>query len=200
VTSCATGTRTATRELGTEPTVISIDPGGVTGWSIMTVHPKALVDPELSVLNNIDHWTHGEIRCNRQDGKFDQEAENVGVAEIIDLISAWDGAAVVLEDFILRKMQMDRELLTPVRINGALDYALWAMRFKVVKQLSSVVFPQCNDTRMKAWGLYERAGGMGHARDADRHAIYLFRKLLKDRKLRGKLFPHIYRKDGNLID
>lgn len=185
-------------ELVNSPVVISVDAGGTTGWSIMQVHPEALVDPDVPILANIEHWAHGQIVSNGKDGKFSKDREDATVDELLELAESWGGAVWVLEDFILRKPSMARELLTPVRINAILGYALSALETHIVYQMPDFAKRVASDARLREWHLYERSGGMEHARDADRHGIVLLRRMKEKSALRGALFPYLYDEKGYL--
>lgn len=186
-------------ELTPVPTVCAFDPGGTTGWSVMSVHPDALIDPEVLVLDNMLNWQHGQIQCNNERGKYSPQFENDGIDAIMAIIDAWPGALVVFEDFIMRTSRRDRETLTPVRIIAACDHQLYRRGRFMHKQQPSEAKGTCSDTRMREWGLYERAGGMGHARDADRHAMLAIRKALSRAGTRHLYWPYIYAPDGELV-
>jgi hypothetical protein len=95
-------------------TVIGIDPGGTTGWSVMCVEPDCLSDPDVSVLKSIVHFAQGQV-----DGDEDDQAES-----LVGLIAAWPNAAVVVENFTLRTFKMSKELLSPVRITAKVGYVM----------------------------------------------------------------------------
>ena len=180
-------------DLITQPVVISIDPGGTTGWSLMCVHQEALSDPEVPILANIEHWDHGQISTEAT-----KEGERKCVNALMEIIGRWPGSLVVIEDFILRKLLKGRELLSPVRITAALEYALQEKGHHNFVTQDQGVLVTANDDRMKSWGLYKRAGGQVHARDADRHNIMMLRKLKSGPGLRGSTFPHLYSVRGEL--
>lgn len=168
------------------PTVLAIDPGGTTGWAVMSVHAEALCAPRVSILNNIEHWSHGEIGG--------PEAEQV--TQIMGIYEQWPGACLLIEDFILRKMLMSRELLSPVRITAMLSYACFLGGYAYYLQNGGYAMSTATDSRLKEWGLYERAGGMRHARDADRHAITWLRQCKTEAFLRAKCWPYLYGPGG----
>ena len=195
-------------DLVTAPTVISIDPGGTLGWSRMVVHPEALVDPEVSVLDNILDRANGQIRAipAAANGKapkvleLSTEERRCVRTLMRDVLENWAGAALVVEDFLLRKKLMDRELLSPVRLTAALEWAVEesGLGLSLQRQTPSEAKGTATDERLKAWGLYSRAGGMQHARDADRHSITFLRKAKARGSVRGAAWPHLYNPAGEL--
>lgn len=172
------------------PTVVSLDPGGTTGWCVLCVHPLALVDPDLRVLDNVTYWRSGQY-----DG-----IEWEHVREIENLAAAWEGGAVVVEDFVLRRLSPARELLSPVRLTAALEYVLWREKRLVFRQSASDAKTICTDERLKDWGFYRREGGEEHARDATRHGLlFLRRASTLDRRgarLRRAAWPRLYDEKG----
>lgn len=236
------------------PTLNTFDPGGTTGYSVMAVHPEALVDPEVKILQNIQWWTHGEIDCgtrrgnagnstakssteiaddegiatmnggimpwhDEEVGDFDGLAisgadplgisiagESAGVSEMLHLVSQWPGAAILNEDFLLRTSNMDRDVLSAVRVTAAFEFGCWVLgRILVPRQQPALAKTTVTNDRLKAWGFYKSEGGMRHARDADRHSITFLRRC-KDpkegRALRELAWPHLYgiiRRDGKEI-
>lgn len=181
-------------------TVIGIDPGGTTGWSVMDVHPEALIDDEVSILGNINMWTHGQTDCGATKGNLGTSShagistsgEAAGVAELVGLCRSWPGGAVVIEDFITQRFDQSRDFLSPIRITAALSQWLWQQNRSYFVQQPSYAKKTASDDRLKRWGLYERSGGMQHARDADRHAITFLRKCKMDAEFRVRAFPHLY--------
>lgn len=178
------------------PTVLAIDPGGTTGWSAISVRPEALSNPKVSILENITLWEHGQIDCLVD--------EIAGVHELVERVSGAAGAVVLLEQFVIRRFDQKEDFLSPVRITAAFDYAArQLLGVRTYRQQPSEAMTTCTDARLKEWGLYERAGGMGHARDADRHGILWLRKA-KDPKQgrvrRHEWWPHIYTDDGGIVD
>ena len=165
------------------PVVLAIDPGKTTGWSVMMVHPEALTDPEVSILQNIDPWIHGEIDCTD---------ENFGIDALDELIECWPGAAIVFESFSLRKFSSDEDLLSPVRINATLGYLRWRCAVRVFYQSSEMAKRTATDARLQLWGMYESEGGLVHARDADRHGITFLRRAKTTPRLRNAAWPYIY--------
>lgn len=144
--------------------VLSLDPGGITGWSIFSVHPDAMGgDPAFPVLENVEWWTAGEF-TGTQDSQCD---------EILELVNSWPGARLLTEGFKLRQMNAE---LDPVEINAIIR---WAVRPRYwVVQNASLAMSTVTDDRQKAWGFW--VSGKEHARDAVKHNI-TFLKRQKER-------------------
>lgn len=223
--------------------VIAIDPGGTTGWAVWQVHPEALSDPEVMILDNVQYWEHGETDCGSKSGNagdssakstveiIEDEAgqlmggdsidevdfaeqkanaiqgsdvlgisttgEAAGASELLALVDGWPGAAVVMEDFILRKFDQGRDILSPVRVMEKIEFGLWVLgRDKqAFRQQPSLAKTTATDERLQSWGFYRRDGGLKHARDADRHAITFLRRCSQGkagRLLREQAWPHLY--------
>jgi len=184
----------------------------------MQCHPEALVDPDISILDNITHWSHGEFvgeldeempafkikqKIAKQAGNgfaADTSYESAMVHEMIDLVQLWPGCAVILEEFIVQQFNQSRDFLAPVRIIAAMDYACWRIGIQPFKQLPSEK-STASDARLKAWGFYQSEGGRRHARDGDRHNLVFFRKMKdmnKGRIRRHLAWPHIYDEKGDV--
>jgi hypothetical protein len=183
-----------------EATVIAIDPGGTTGWSLITIHPEALTEPKADIFHNIFDHKHGQVDCGSRRGNLGDslhdgistEGEFSGVFDLVEFIKAWPSAAVIIEDFTLRQLRMDRDLLSPVRITAAIGYSMWLAGRDYHVQSASDAKRVCSDDRLKEWRMYEPAGGLRHARDADRHAILFLRKAKMRKNFRALAWPHLY--------
>jgi hypothetical protein len=154
--------------------LIAIDPGGTTGWSVMMVHPDALAVDDVSILANIEHWSHGQLY-----GDADSQVKQT--------------------------YRKDRDLLSPVVISAKLEFGLkfWPglggqrSRIPMFKQPTSVL-ASITDDRLREWGFYDAEGGMEHARDADRHALYFFRGCktgVRARDIRLRAWPELFGRD-----
>jgi len=161
-------------------TVIAIDPGGTTGWSLISVHPGSLVETSF----------HTGIST---DGEFS------GVYDLAKFIHTWPCAAVVVEDFTLNQFRRDRDLLSPVRITAALGYCLWRSGRDYHVQSPGDAKRICSDERLKEWRMYDPVGSLVHARDADRHALLFLRKCKARKDFRAMAFPHLYGERGAYI-
>ena len=185
-------------------TIIAIDPGGTTGWSLMSVHPECLTDPEARVLENLHVHQHGQVDCGSHRGNLDTslhsgistDGEFGGVYDLAKFIRSWPVSAVVIEDFQLRQQRMDRELLSPVRITAALGYSMWLTGRDYHVQSPGDAKRVCSDERLKEWKLYDPVGGLVHARDADRHALLFLRKAKAKKAFREQAWPHLFGRQG----
>lgn len=179
-------------EPGESPTVVSFDMGTVIGWAVWSVHAESLVDPQVKILGNVDLWSHGQIDTHNT-----VSGEMAAIDECVQIVDGFPGAAVLMEDFILRMYSKGRELLAPVRLNAMMDYGLRRTLHVDFshRQQPSEAKSTVTDERLKLWGFYQREGGLEHARDADRHAITFLRKA-KDLKQgagrRALWWPHLY--------
>jgi hypothetical protein len=146
--------------------VLSIDPGGTTGWAIFSVHPDAMgPEEDIRIADNVESWTAGEF-TGSQDSQCDA---------IIDLVIQWPSARLVTEGFKLRQLNAE---LSPVEINAVLR---WAVRPRYwVVQSSALAMGVVTDDRQKAWGFW--VPGKQHARDAVKHNI-TFLKRAKERAI-----------------
>lgn len=187
-----------------EAAVIALDPGGTTGWSLITVHPEAITEPKADLFDNIFTHKHGQVDCGSHRGNLGDslhdgistEGEFSGVYDLVEFIRAWPSAAIVVEDFNLRQMRMDRELLSPVRITSAIGYAMWLDGRDYHIQAPADAKRVCTDDRLKEWRVYDSVGSLRHARDADRHAILFLRKAKQDSRFRAIAWPHLYGERG----
>lgn len=170
--------------------IVAFDPGGTTGWSVMTVHPEALSAADVKVLENIEHWAHGQFT-----GDEDKIAQ-----QMLETIECWPDCVVVVEDYILRHQRKDKDSLSPIRITAKLEFGLkfWPglggqrNATKVFKQQPALAKTTCTDARLKEWGMYQREGGEEHARDADRHALTFLRRAKDSERLRKIAWPDLY--------
>jgi hypothetical protein len=185
-------------------TVIAIDPGGTTGWTLISVHPECLVADDAKVLDNIFIHQHGQVDCGSRRGNLgtslhsgiSTDGEFSGVYDLAKFIKSWPVAAIVIEDFTLRQMRKDRDLLSPVRITAALGYSIWRDGRDYHVQSPADAKRVCTDARLKEWRMYDPTGGLVHARDADRHAILFLRKAKQSKNFRALAFPHLYGEGG----
>ncbi len=173
--------------------IIGIDPGGVTGWSLLSLPLFNGRGEDIwnlrqdEILANALSWNHGQIDCKTGD-----LGELAGTAALTKLIRANSGAVVVMESFQLRQMAVD---LSPVRIIARVEDSMWKLGRLGQLMYQAPAAATANDDRLKAWGVYTSAGDLNHARDADRHTMIFLRRCMdgeKGRRLRELAWPHIY--------
>lgn len=180
----------------TEPVrIIAIDPGGVTGWSVMEFAVRDLLDPKVHIHDIVTKWWHGQIECGQglaRDGAETTEEEGIEKLNWLIEQSVMEkpyGVAVVIEDFIVRRFDKSRPFLSPVRITAPIQQMLYEMglHHKWVQQPNDAK-NTISDERLKIWDMYS-ADGLQHARDADRHALLGLRNLRSKRSLVRQVFP-----------
>lgn|SRR6185295_7609768 len=199
------------REMSDSAVSMWFDPGETTGWSIMQVHPEALADPTIKILENIESWSHGQIDCGATRGNAGVSAaeasedefgngvsisgEAAGVHECLELVDVWPGTMVGIEDFVVRRYDQSRAFLSPVRVTAGIDYGLYLRFMSSFRQQPSEAKTTVTDARLKAWNFYRSEGSQVHARDADRHNLTFLRKCKsgeKGRALRAQAWPHLF--------
>lgn len=181
-------------EAGADPGLVWFDPGGTTGWCVVTVHPDALLRPDIPMLPNILHCAAGHFGGS--------EADNI--RQCLELIADWPGLVVGVESFRLRSRVSSTELLSPVRIRAVLDYACWLDRKPVVVQAPATALSAMTDDRLRKMGFLQYDSGVGgkintsaggrlalhknglegdHAYDALRHALTYLKRCKEKRAL-----------------
>lgn len=191
--------------------VAAFDPGGITGWTVMGVKTRELIDPMHPLHEAVDFIDYGEIHSGHGDGSevaaqhpsLNMYGENVAVAEMLEIIDKFPTAAVVFEDFILdvNKANMGRELLTPVRLIAAFSFGYHVEEFpgRFFIQNRSPVKTTMTDARLKELGLYEQHP-RDHIRDSTRHAFYFLRdhvslpgtSIMRQKDRRWRAWPHYF--------
>lgn len=163
-----------------DPTVVWFDPGGTTGWAVISVHPVAVSDPHYRIMENITHYAVGQYIGT----EFDQ------VEQMIDLCAQWPGAVYGTEQFILLKPQTSEAVLSPVRLNAVLRYGL-GRKGRLYRQLPSLAKSTMTDDRLDDMGYLEQTRGMPHGRDALRHNLTFWKRVKTQRSLRLEAFPRL---------
>jgi hypothetical protein len=165
---------------GSDPTIIWFDPGGATGWALFSVHPDALLDPDVFVLDNILHFSCGEFYGS----EFRQ------VDQMLDLVDSWPIAAIGCEDFILMKLDKSRELLAPVRLAAALRYTLMPERW--VHMQAPSMMDGMSDERLRRLPYWKATAGLKDARAATKHALVFLRRAKSQPALCKEAFPYLF--------
>lgn len=156
--------------------VVAFDPGGVTGWAYFSVHKRAFTKSNNKILSNLVEYDWGEF-----DG-----SENEQIQKALDLIRQarfgdmpfTSDCDVVTEDFVLLQTIGGKELLSPVRINAALDFALYRNFNGVALKLnyqSRSVRTGITRERLQLWGFPSVKGKDALA--AVQHAITWLRRV-----------------------
>lgn len=162
------------------PRIFAVDPGENTGWACLWWDPEVLWDPTQSIIRSHVAWRAGTIS-----GGTENEQVALVLRHLRKYGSGVEGSALVIEDFVLRKMvTADRNLLSPVRITAKLEFSTWRglrcvdgelRRWEPSFQSASDAKGVVTDGRLRDWNMY--AEGPDHARDAVRHAALHLRKL-----------------------
>jgi len=159
---------------------MSLDAGDTSGWCWLAVDRLDLCTLGTRVALKKSDIRYGQIPSGGTDSGENRVVDKL-VAKARECW-AWaevdeevDTFILVLEDFVLREMNAGRSLLSPVRINAKLSYALRDSGVRISLQSASDAKRACTDERLRIWNVYDRASGV-HARDAQRHAVLCARK------------------------
>lgn len=202
-----------------DPTVVWYDGGGTTGWTVISVHPDALTDPECRVTDNITHFATGEFYGN----------EFMQVDQMITMAELWPGACLGVEQWVHYDSthgRKDSNMTSLERINAAFRYGLYlrarertefteapggklgepiglvdaeGMPIRVeppVVHRQTAVFMKkglalsvLDVVRWNGRSLAELCKGSEHERDATRHALLFLKRLKANPGLRKEVFP-----------
>jgi hypothetical protein len=177
-------------------TTVWVDPGGTTGWAVMSVNPQALVE-NRPIHKCIEHWAAGQYKGN----------ENQMASEMLQLYDVWDDAAIGIESFTLRQMAVE---LSPVSIKAKIEYGLWLQEkweaedegremgrgrhlWSEPAALAKSTLP---DDRMREYGLW--TPGPDHPRDATKHCYTFLQRAQQKPRLRCYAWPSLYNLKGEL--
>jgi hypothetical protein len=200
-----------------DPTVIWYDGGGTTGWTVISVHPDALTDPECRVTDNITHFATGEFYGN----------EFMQVDQMVSLAESWPGSALGVEHWVhydSTQGRKDENMTSLARINAAFRYAMH-LRSWEREELSStgiwrepipllgengmpvrreappvhrqtaqfmkkgLALPVLDVVSWNGRSLAEYCKGSEHERDATRHSLLFLKRIKKQPQLRKEVFP-----------
>lgn len=166
--------------------VMGVDPGGTTGWALLTV-PRACIygDDPSQVLE----WDYGELHGD----------ENIQVRDLCRIIRGVQnldyliGPAVVVEDFDVPPHAPTTDgsvLLSPVRIAAKLDFAAeagYCGDARVVMQGRAIAKSTMTDERLKRYKYFMDGEG-DHIRDAIRHAFTALRRAKANPEFRDEMW------------
>lgn len=93
--------------------------------------------------------------------------------------------SLVVENFTLRMLSMDPELLEPVRFNAVLEDRLRGKPMVVEWQSPSDALSQIKDSQLGLWGLLTKKDPE-HARDARRHGLLYLRRFASNAAVRKR--------------
>lgn len=158
---------------------MGIDPGVTTGVTILTVPIESIIEgapPEIA--DKEFHEVYGNIYM--QVDALSKYALKLAYPSGIKPVMVYEAF-----DLDPHYHSRDPELLSPVRLIGAIEYAHCCNHFGNVvltsqsRQLSK---GSATNDRLEAWGLY--TADSDHIRDATRQAITFIRRLKMNQKLR----------------
>ena len=172
--------------------IFAVDPGVTTGWAALRVPARRLGADTIGRVLSSSAWQHGQIQRSAP-GVPDTPHVDEIIEKSRDLYEGWvmenDAFLWVVESFSLRMMSMDTNLLAPVRVTAIIQDRLWGKGVPIFMQSPSDAKSVCTDQRLKSWEMYESSSG-AHARDADRHAILMVRRLAQKQRLRESLLSY----------
>lgn len=174
-----TGDEIKPEDLVAFPRVLAVDPGTHTGWSIVWFDDEVLFDETKPVSRAPVAWWSGMVV-----GPEIRHTDYL-MARIRQVGVGGEGLCVVVEDFIVRRMAMERTFLSPVRVTEQLRWALHrgqrepdgVFRHRRLPDLQSPSDAKSTvtDNRLKLWQMW--LAGADHPRDATRHALLWLRRL-----------------------
>lgn len=149
-----------------------LDPGEASGWCALDYDPGVLARTGSAV---------GSVLAFEAGVVFGPE--NAQVSFLLDMeldLASRSGVPLVVgvEDFILRRSERSRNLLSPVRVASAFQYTLWDRGRAVVWQQPNEMAVVTAE-RLRLWKLWYRGFGTrdgAHARDALAHCLVWLKK------------------------
>lgn len=169
--------------------LLAYDPGGTTGWCVMSMKPRDLLGVR-ELHKAACHFAAGQI-VGSEDEQIDQ---------LVELVDHWPEAAVVGEAFWQRIVNPNletHEAYSPVRINAVMRWWLATEDRFLFKQNPDLAKRTYTDVRLREckWWL----AGEEHARDATRHAGTFFTRCRKKPKLRHTAWPVLFDEKGEML-
>ena len=157
--------------MATDIGVFGIDPGGTTGWAL-----AKNVDLETLPGGEIDM----DIIASEMAGD-----ENQVAYDLFRIIRQVWPVAVIIEDFVPRKLDQSRHFLSPVRVTAKLELLLWQDEKRWWRQMPALAMSTITDDHLKEIEMYQPA--KPHANDATRHVLTYTRMLLNKPERHGQL-------------
>lgn len=168
--------------------VLAVDPGVTTGLSLLIARYD-----ESSRTFVVDGWGSHQVsyggsgnRSDRRGVSLEHPEQDVAdrIAELFLDLAELMPTALVIEDFIIRKMNTTREFLAPVRVTAGIVQEIYheapSLVGKIAYQTPADAKSVCTDERMDRWGYQIETQKDRHSRDADRHGILFLRRLSED--------------------
>lgn len=157
--------------MATDYGVFAVDPGGMTGWA-------------LGKNIDMDILPGGEDQLDIIAAEMAGD-ENQQAYDLFRIIQQVWPVAVVIEDFVPRKLDQSRHFLSPVRITAKLELLLWRDEKRWWRQMPALAMSTITDDHLKETLLYQP--GKPHANDATRHLLTYTRMLLKHPERHGQI-------------
>jgi len=166
--------------------VMGVDPGGTTGWYLVTIDRHSMFHDEPPGILEYD-W--GEF-----EGPEEQQATEI--ARLVREIQGTDyksGPAVICEGWYQDPgfKSTDPEALSPVRIGAMLSLLRYQGLFAdatLTFQDRSIAFQAWTDERLRRKGLWVE--GSDHIRAASRHALTGLRRAKENPEFAKALWPY----------
>jgi len=168
--------------------VLAVDPGGVSGWVILTV-PRLCIFGDAP--SEITEWDYGEFTGA-------EPVQATAIAELARVTQGLEyrtGPAIVVEDWDRDPSfkSKDEETLSPVRLGAMLMLLRFQKRLgdaTVHFQSRTLAFGSkaTTDEKLRKYGMY--VAGSDHIRAATKHAIVLLRRARENRQFAIELWPY----------
>lgn len=167
--------------------VLAIDPGGTTGWVLLTVLRSAIF---ADAYPEIIEWDYGELT-----GPEPRQATEIAqMAREIQGLDYLTGPAIMSERWTADPefKSADQENYSPIRINAQLELLQYQKKLgdatlhfqsRTIKAARAV-----SDERMKRLGLY--VPGSKHIQDAVKHGVTTLRRARESWDFAIKLWPY----------
>lgn len=173
---------------------LAYDPGGTTGWCVMCIKPKDLLDFRAPLNRRLlTHYAAGQIIGD----------EMAQVDQLVELIDVWPTAAVVGESFVQRIKNTGLETdvaYSPVRINATVRWWLATEDRFLFKQTPSMAKSRWTNDRLEAAKLEPDGGHANrHARDGCRHAALFLGRAREQKGLRHRAWPQFFNEKGEML-
>lgn len=160
------------------------DPGITTGWALVRVPVKRLMENGQVQSIRWTQWKCGQYNFAGDTSASVDRALEIARTAYVEVCEAGDVFVLGSEGFTLRMLSMDAALLEPVRFNSIIDDrlrgnegGLWCER-----QQPSDAKKTITDQRLRNWSTWHPSD---HARDGLRHAFLFLRRWCSQPALRS---------------